>query len=141
MVENVAPIQLGIRLLIPAGSRLLELDEVRDAVGHFDAAGLVYPWKHADPRMDALSERVQELADDGDRLKRSRTETFARIWRAAQSSPARARLRYRCRRIVRARDSALQRAVVLLRRADAGSIRLHRLREAPRRRRQPDTFV
>ena len=84
LAENVAPIQLGIRLLIPAGSRLLELEEVRTAVGDFDASGLVYPWKHPDPRMDVLSERVQELANEGHRLKRSRTETFSRIWGAAQ---------------------------------------------------------
>src|SRR5216684_4459117 len=45
LVENVAPIQLGIRLLIPEGSRLLELDEVRGLVGPFDAQSLVYPWK------------------------------------------------------------------------------------------------
>ncbi len=84
LAENVAPIQLGIRLLIPAGSRLLELEEVRTAIGGFDASGLVYPWKHPDPRMDILSERVQELANDGHRLKRSRTETFSRIWGAAR---------------------------------------------------------
>ena len=84
LAENVAPIQLGIRLLIPAGSRLLELEDVRMAIGDFDASGLVYPWRHPDPRMDILSERVQELANDGHRLKRSRTETFRRIWRAAQ---------------------------------------------------------
>ena len=84
LAENVAPIQLGIRLLIPAGSRLLELEEVRAAIGDFDASGLVYPWKHPDPRMDILSERVQELANDGHRLKRSRTETFSHIWGAAQ---------------------------------------------------------
>ena len=84
LTENVAPIQLGIRLLIPAGSRLLELDEVRTAIGEFDASGLAYPWKHPDVRMDILSERVQELANDGHRLKRSRTETFSLIWRAAQ---------------------------------------------------------
>ena len=47
LVENVAPIQLAIRLLIPAGSRLLELDEIRRGVGDFDEAALVYPWKHA----------------------------------------------------------------------------------------------
>ena len=29
LVEHVAPIQLAIRLLIPQGSRLLELDDVR----------------------------------------------------------------------------------------------------------------
>ncbi len=83
LIENVAPIQLGIRLLIPAGSRLLELDEVRGAIGKFDSSGLVYPWKHTDGRMDMLSERVQELANAGDRLKRSRADTFMRIWRAA----------------------------------------------------------
>lgn len=83
LIENVAPIQLGIRLLIPAGSRLLELDEVRNAMGDFDSSGLVYPWRHADTRMDVLSERVQELANAGDRLKRTRTDTFERIWQAA----------------------------------------------------------
>lgn len=83
LVENVAPIQLGIRLLIPAGSRLLELEEVRNAVGDFDSSGLVYPWRHPDARMDNLSERVQELASAGDRLKRSRADTFAQIWQAA----------------------------------------------------------
>jgi radical SAM superfamily enzyme YgiQ (UPF0313 family) len=83
LIENVAPVQLGIRLLIPAGSRLLELDDLRKAIGNFDSSGLVYPWKHADARLDILSERVQELANAGDRQKRSRTNTFTRIWRAA----------------------------------------------------------
>lgn len=83
LTENVAPIQLGIRLLIPAGSRLLELDDIRKTVGEFDPAGLVYPWKHSDARLDALSERVQQLANLGDQLKRSRTDTFTQIWRAA----------------------------------------------------------
>ncbi len=83
LIENVAPIQLGIRLLIPAGSRLLELDEIRNMIGHFEASGLVYPWKHADAHVDILSESIQELANAGDRLKRSRTDTFTLIWRAA----------------------------------------------------------
>ncbi len=65
LVGNVAPIQLGIRLLIPAGSRLLELEELRGVVGPFDAAALVYPWTHADARLDALAARVQELASAG----------------------------------------------------------------------------
>ena len=46
LVESVAPIQLGIRLLIPAGSRLLELDEVQRGIGEFDAAALIYPWRN-----------------------------------------------------------------------------------------------
>ena len=83
LTENIAPIQLGIRLLIPEGSRLLELGDFRSQLGPFDPVGLSHPWKHADPRMDALANRVQDVASAGDSLKRSRTETFAEIWRAA----------------------------------------------------------
>jgi hypothetical protein len=86
LIENVAPIQLGIRLLIPEGSRLLELDEVRRAVGPFDAQSLFYPWKHADPRVDALGETVQAIAAEGDRKKESRSTVFARIWKATHAA-------------------------------------------------------
>src|SRR3989440_1130674 len=89
LVDNVAPIQLGIRLLIPEGSRLLELEEVRRIVGVFDAESLVYPWKGEDARLDILSERVQAIAADADRKKQSRTETFARIWEAAHAAAER----------------------------------------------------
>jgi radical SAM superfamily enzyme YgiQ (UPF0313 family) len=86
LIENVAPIQLGIRLLIPEGSRLLELDEVRSNIGPFDPQSLFYPWKHTDPRVDALSETVQAIAAEGDRRKESRTTVFERIWRAAHGA-------------------------------------------------------
>jgi radical SAM superfamily enzyme YgiQ (UPF0313 family) len=83
LIENVAPIQLGIRLLIPEGSRLLELEEVRRGVGAFDAESLIYPWKNADARVDALSETVQSIAAEADRKKQSRAVAFGRIWEAA----------------------------------------------------------
>lgn len=86
LIENVAPIQLGIRLLIPVGSRLLELDEVRGNVGPFDPESLFYPWKHSDPRVDALSETVQAIAAEGDRRKESRSTVFERIWKAAHAA-------------------------------------------------------
>lgn len=86
LLESVAPIQLGIRLLIPEGSRLLELDEVRRLVGPFDAQSLVYPWENADARLDRLSETVQAIASEGDRKKESRPEVFERIWKAAHAA-------------------------------------------------------
>jgi hypothetical protein len=86
LIENVAPIQLGIRLLIPEGSRLLELDEVRSNVGPFDPQSLFYPWKHTDPRVDVLSETVQAIAAEGDRRKESRSTVFERIWKAAHAA-------------------------------------------------------
>ena len=83
LTENVAPIQLGIRLLIPAGSRMLELEEISRAIGPFDPQSLVYPWRHSDSCVDALSEAVQEIAAAADREKVSRANAFERIWIAA----------------------------------------------------------
>jgi radical SAM superfamily enzyme YgiQ (UPF0313 family) len=83
LVENVAPIQLAIRLLIPAGSRLLQLPEIRDGVEPFDAAALVYPWKHSDPHVDALAAEVSQIVEREEKLRSSRAEIFAQIWRAA----------------------------------------------------------
>ena len=72
LVDAVAPIQLAIRLLIPPGSRLLELDDVKHAVGPFDPAALVYPWKNTDERLDDLAIRVA-----GNRLGERKSEAFA----------------------------------------------------------------
>ncbi len=83
LTENVAPIQLGIRLLIPEGSRMLELEDIRRAIGPFNRESLVYPWKHADSRVDALSDAVQEIAAAADREKTTRTQAFERVWTAA----------------------------------------------------------
>ena len=86
VIENVAPIQLGIRLLIPEGSRMLELEDVRRQVGPFDPQSLAYPWKNADPRLDALSDIVQEIAAAAEGQKESRPATFERIWKAAHAA-------------------------------------------------------
>jgi len=86
LVENVAPIQLGIRLLIPEGSYLLPLEDIRQTVEPFDAQSLVYPWKHADPRLDALSAEVQSIAAEADRGKVSRSAAFEQIWKAAHAA-------------------------------------------------------
>jgi hypothetical protein len=89
VVENVAPIQLGIRLLIPEGSRMLELEDVRRIVEPFDPQSLAYPWKNADPRLDALSETVQQIAAAAEMQKESRFATFERIWKAAHAAAGR----------------------------------------------------
>jgi radical SAM superfamily enzyme YgiQ (UPF0313 family) len=82
--ENVAPIQLAIRLLIPAGSRLLELPDVRAMVRPFDSAALVFPWKHEDARVEALCREISEIVQRGEKRKLSRTEIFEHIRRAAR---------------------------------------------------------
>jgi hypothetical protein len=86
LIENVAPIQLAIRLLIPAGSRLLELHEVQEFIGPFNAAALFYPWKHPDPWLDALCDEIQEVVAASEKSKRSRQAIFERIWAAARET-------------------------------------------------------
>jgi radical SAM superfamily enzyme YgiQ (UPF0313 family) len=83
LVANVPPIQLAIRLLIPAGSRLLELPEVQRLVKPFDRAGLAYPWRNADPRVDIFGRRVQQIVEQGEAAKLGRAQIFAAIWKAA----------------------------------------------------------
>ena len=83
LIENVAPVQLSIRLLIPAGSRLLELDEIRKMVGPFDAPGLVYPWRHADCRIDRLQQEIEAIVKTGHLQDLSRGEVFGRVQNAA----------------------------------------------------------
>jgi radical SAM superfamily enzyme YgiQ (UPF0313 family) len=83
LVANVPPIQLAIRLLIPAGSRLLELPAVQGSVESFDRAGLAYPWRNADPRVDTFGRRVQQIVEQGEAAKLGRAQIFASIWKVA----------------------------------------------------------
>jgi radical SAM superfamily enzyme YgiQ (UPF0313 family) len=93
LVEQVAPIQLAIRLLVTAGSRLLDLPDIGRLAPVFDATTMTYPWEHPDRAVDELCAEVARLA--GDRGSESRAATFARIWDAAHAAaglvaPARA---------------------------------------------------
>jgi radical SAM superfamily enzyme YgiQ (UPF0313 family) len=83
LADYVAPIQLGIRLLIPAGSRLLELPEIAEAVGPFDEAALVYPWKNRDPRVERLCAKIQSIVYEGTKRKDSRRRIFKSVVQAA----------------------------------------------------------
>jgi hypothetical protein len=85
LIEHVAPIQLAIRLLIPAGSKLLELENLR--LEPFDPAALSYRWQHPDPEMDLLCADLQRLVGLGDRLGASRAELFAMIWERVFGTP------------------------------------------------------
>ncbi len=83
LVENVAPVQLALRLLITSQSRLLELPEIREVVREFDDEALLYRWKHADPRMDALAGMLLNLVDREQKAGKSRTQIFSSIWELA----------------------------------------------------------
>jgi len=87
LIDHVSPIQLAIRLLIPAGSKLLELPEVQEIVGPFDETALVYPWRHSDPRADQLQGKIQALVGAATARGASRREIFAQVWLLAEQAP------------------------------------------------------
>lgn len=86
LIDHVAPIQLAIRLLIPAGSRLLELPELPPFLDGYDESALTYRWSHPDPRVDRLHETVLAIVERDDAAGRSRRHTFSRFWRAAHEA-------------------------------------------------------
>ena len=87
LAAQVAPIQLAIRLLIPEGSLLLDLPEVRAQVGPYDPRALCYPWSSADPALDDLARRIQETIRREERRGAGRLEIFHQIWDLAEAGP------------------------------------------------------
>jgi len=83
LIVAVAPIQLAIRLLVTAGSRLLEMEEIRRQIGGFDAKSLTYPWRHREPAIDRLCEELQDLVGQAENAEASRAAIFEKIWSAA----------------------------------------------------------
>ena len=81
LVEAVPSIQLCIRLLVPEGSYLLQLPGFRERIAAFDTKLLGYPWRHADPAVDALQQAAQACAAQGEQLELARKDIFEQIWR------------------------------------------------------------
>ena len=81
MVENVNPVQLALRLLIPPGSLLLDLDEIRARITHFDAPALLHRWTHPGPSIDLLASAARNLVAREQKRGASRASIFSQIWR------------------------------------------------------------
>lgn len=97
LVEHVAPVQWGLRLLVTKGSRLLELDDIRRRIQDFDPVTLTYPWRHDDPRVDRLQANIMQAV--GVKLTRPRGELFDLVrgmagLRETSPAPARATIPY-----------------------------------------------
>ncbi len=79
LVDHVAPIQFAIRLLVPEGSRMLQLEQMRRHIGVFDPETLSHRWTHAVPELDALHQEVTRLV--GARPGSDRRSVFDEIRR------------------------------------------------------------
>lgn len=88
LVEAVPPVQLAIRLLVPQGSRLLELPGFRARLDDFDEGTLGYPWRHRDARVDELQKTVEIIAARAGSM--TRRAAFEETWSAAHAALGRA---------------------------------------------------
>ena len=71
LAEQVAPIQLAIRLLITSGSPLLALPDIQAVITEFDPASLTWPWRHRDARVDALQRSVMQSVSARSKARRA----------------------------------------------------------------------
>jgi radical SAM superfamily enzyme YgiQ (UPF0313 family) len=83
MVASVSPVQLALRLLIPAGSLLLELSDIRTVLSGFEERSLLHRWKHSDPFMDQLAANVLNLVHSEQKRNAARPAVFRKIWELA----------------------------------------------------------
>jgi hypothetical protein len=79
VLDWVDPIQLAIRLLIPPGSLLLDLQEVKDLVGPIRPMTFSFPWSHPDPAMDALHQAVTRRVEADVAANVDAARTFSAI--------------------------------------------------------------
>lgn len=86
LVTHVAPIQLAMRLLIPAGSKLLDFPDIHEVISGFDEAALTYRWQHPDLRLDRLCDDALQLVQSGEAAGANRQEIFWRLWDAAHKA-------------------------------------------------------
>ena len=86
LIENVSPVQLGIRLLIPEGSRILELKDINQFLGDFDAEKLSYNWESVDPLADEMESEVNKAIQLGVSEGASRRGIFEKVWILAHNA-------------------------------------------------------
>lgn len=77
--ENIRPVQLSIRLLVPPGSPLAEQPQASEWLGELEAANFGYRWQHPDPRMDRLHAAVSNLLAVAEAAGEPVMSTHARI--------------------------------------------------------------
>ncbi len=79
LIENVDPVHLSIRLLVPPGSALLGRPETVEWLGELDEAGYTYRWSNPDSRLDELQVAVARAVEAADRDGIEARDTFERI--------------------------------------------------------------
>lgn len=83
LIESVAPVQLAIRLLIPQGSFILDLDGLDEVISDFDPVTLGYKWINPDSRVDTLQAAVMAWVMKAEADNMPRYDIFHGVWELA----------------------------------------------------------
>jgi hypothetical protein len=83
LVGSVDPVQYSVRLLLPAGSLLLDHPDMTPFVGPWDAERSTYTWASPDPEIDQLQQRIAAIVDSTD----DAPTLYARVREAVGAPP------------------------------------------------------
>lgn len=75
----VEPVQLGIRLLLPPGSPLIQDPSVQSTITHYDPDRFSYEWRSPDSLLDEVASEIGRLASLGVESGEGYETTFAKI--------------------------------------------------------------
>ena len=79
LVDCVDPVQYGIRLLVPPGSLLLDVPELRPHLNGLVPGSFHYRWTHPDPRVDRLADEVAAAVAAAAERDEDAAATFDRV--------------------------------------------------------------
>ena len=82
LIESTDPVQMGIRLLIPQGSLILDVEGIDRYLGAYDSDLLFYTWSADDSEMDRLAALLMSMAEDAAVSGAEVGETFMAQWLA-----------------------------------------------------------
>ncbi|MCG8604336.1 CUAEP/CCAEP-tail radical SAM protein [bacterium] len=82
LYDQIDPIQLSIRLLLPPGSSLLNQPELQAFLTVFDCEKWVYEWRSADEEMDLLQNRIAGIVESESKAGADNFATYLKISQA-----------------------------------------------------------
>ena len=86
LVDQLDPIQYGIRLLVPPGSDLLAQPDTLEWLGPLDPDAFTYRWEHPDPRMDRLHAAVMTCVEQAQKREEDPLRTYLAIRELAREA-------------------------------------------------------
>jgi radical SAM superfamily enzyme YgiQ (UPF0313 family) len=79
LVDHVDPVQYAIRLLVPPGSRLLDLPEMQQHLGELVPGGFHHRWTHPDARVEHLAGEVADAVAAASGRREDAATTFDHV--------------------------------------------------------------